>query len=389
MSSIAAGWDEPLRILGDLVAQPTVTGHSNLELIAHAQERLDAVGAPVVLTRADTGDRANLFATIGPMVDGGVVLSGHTDVVPAGDEGWPDPPFVATRRGDRIHGRGTADMKGFIACVLAMVPRFAAADLGVPVHVALTYDEEIGCEGAPLLLAALDRDGPRPAVAIVGEPTGMRIAEGHKGCYEYTTIITGVEGHGSAPSSGVNAVEAAARYVARLGELAEELRARAQQRSPFAPPETTINVGTVRGGSARNVVAGLCTIEFDLRPVDVADAELAFARLDALDAELGEDLAARSPDASLMRTTVGAVDGLEVRAGSPAVSLMQGLLDDPEPMVVAYSTEAGLYQLAGIPAVVCGPGHIEVAHRPDEYIEVSELDRCLTMLERLAVRLAR
>ncbi|MEX2655804.1 MAG: M20/M25/M40 family metallo-hydrolase, partial [Acidimicrobiia bacterium] len=205
--------NETMLILGDLIGFPTVTSDSNRDLIAYAESKLAAVGATVSITRHPEEDKANLLATIGPAVDGGVVLSGHTDVVPADEDAWTGAPFVAMRRDQRIYGRGAVDMKGFIACVLAMAPAFAATDLRRPVHIALTFDEEVGCRGAPILVSDLLRTGPVPAAAIVGEPTEMSIIDAHKGCYEYTTTITGLAGHGSAPSLGVNAVQVASRYV--------------------------------------------------------------------------------------------------------------------------------------------------------------------------------
>jgi acetylornithine deacetylase len=372
--------NETMLLLGDLIGFPTVTDDSNLGLIAWVAERLDPLGAELTLTHDRERRKANLFATIGPPVDGGVVLSGHTDVVPAEEEGWTVAPFIATRRGQRIYGRGATDMKGFIACALAMAPAFAAAPLARPVHLALTFDEEVGCRGAPLLLAALAENGPRPSAAIVGEPTSMRVAHGHKGCHEFTTTITGLEGHGSAPRKGVNAVEYGARYVDGLLALRAELAARRPATSPYDPPETTLNVGVLSGGSARNVVAGACTIEWELRPVVDADGAFAMERVRALEADLTERLAAEHPDATLRTTVEGAVDGLEPDDGSAAVDLAHRLLGTDELDVVPYSTEAGLFQRAGIPAVVCGPGSIDVAHRPDEYVPIEQLEACLAML---------
>ena len=375
--------EDTLLILGDLIGFPTVTSETNLDLIDHAEAILTEVGAATSRTYDEHGLKANLFATIGPAVDGGVVLSGHTDVVPAETETWTGAPFVATRRGQKVFGRGAADMKGFIACALAMAPRFAEADLGVPVHIALTFDEEVGCKGAPLLLAELARTGPRPAVAIVGEPTSMRVVVAHKGCYEYTTTIRGLEGHGSAPDRGVNAVELAARYVGRLLELRREFAARADADSPFDPPGTTISVGTIAGGTARNVVAGECSLDWEVRPVRREDADHAVATMAAFEDELLAEMRAVDPEASIETVTVGAVDGLEPRTGTPAFALVRRLLGDTGVDVVSFGTEAGLYQQAGIPAVVCGPGSIDVAHRPDEHVAIDQLERCLEMMERL------
>ncbi len=377
---------EALTLLSDLIGFPTTSHTTNLELIGYAQEHLDALGFVTSLSRDASGSKANLLARIGPEVPGGVVLSGHTDVVPADPEHWTSPPFVAALRDGAIFGRGAADMKGFLACLLAMAPRFADADLARPVHLALTFDEEISGLGAPLLIEQL-LTGPAPAVAIVGEPTEMAVVAANKGSYEYTTTVVGVEGHASAPDHGVNAVEFAARFVAGLLALRDELGARAPADSPFDPPETTLSVGRIGGGTARNVIAGSCAIDWELRPVCRADAEHALDRVHDLEAELREQLRARHPDADVATETVGAVDGLEPVADSPAVALAEKLLDDPIRRVVSFGSEAGFYQRAGIPAVLCGPGSIAVAHQPDEHITLDQLERCLVMLDRLVEHL--
>lgn len=380
--------DETLNVLSDLIGFPTVTSASNLGLIDYAEARLRAVGADVVRTYDAERRKANLFATIGPAVDGGVVLSGHTDVVPAHADDWTTPPFVADHRDGRVYGRGTSDMKGFIACALAMAPRFAAVDLARPVHLALTFDEEVGCHGAPLMIAALARTGPRPLAAIVGEPTMLGIVAGHKGCHEYTTTITGVPGHGSTPARSVNAIEYAARYVSRLLELREDLRRRAPGDSPYDPPESTVSVGVIRGGTARNVVPATCSFDWELRPIDAADADHARAVAAAIEAELSAQMRADFPEAGIVTTSDGEVGGLDVDEGSAAVRLVRRLRGGGDLHVASYNTEAGLFQKAGIPAVLCGPGSIDVAHRPDEYVGLDQLEGCLRMLEGLTAELS-
>jgi acetylornithine deacetylase len=365
-----------------------VTADSNLDLIGYAAERLDGVAADLTLTHSDDGAKANLFATIGPVVDGGVVLSGHTDVVPADAAAWHSNPFVATHRDDRVYGRGSADMKGFIACALALAPELAATRMRRPVHVALTYDEEVGFRGAPVLLAELSRTGPAPSAAIVGEPTSLDIIAAHKGCYEYTTTVTGTEGHGSTPAKAVNAVEHAARFVARLVELRDELASRAPMDSPFDPPASTISVGTIAGGTARNIIAGSCTVEWELRPVQRSDAAHVRGALASFERDLTAEVRTIDPDAGMVTEAVCEVDGLEPAPDSPALRLGRMLLDRPAVDVVSFGTEAGLYQQAGIPAIVCGPGSIDVAHQPDEHVPVADLEACLAMLRRLGVHLA-
>jgi acetylornithine deacetylase len=386
---VTADRNTALALLDDLVGFRTVAAASNLDLIAFATDRLEAAGARVVTTHDETGQKANVFATIGPDVDGGVVLSGHTDVVPADGPGWSTDPFTVSQRDGRLYGRGTADMKGFIACVLATAPSFAGAPLRAPLHVALTFDEEVGFRGAPLLLDELARTGPTPVAAIVGEPTCMRIIAAHKGCYEYTTTVTGREGHGSAPAQAVNAVEYAARFVTLLLELRGELAAAPPADSTFDPPATTISVGTIGGGSARNIVAGRCAVEWEMRPVAPADAQRVRDEVAAYSRELTEQMRHVDRDAAITTVAVCEVDGLDPDPDSAALALGRLLLDQPDEDVVAFGTEAGLYQQAGIPAIVCGPGSIDVAHQPDEYVEISQLDACLAMLHRLVGHLRR
>jgi acetylornithine deacetylase len=377
--------DPAMVILGDLVGFPTMTSESNLDLIEYAADLLRPYASDMRLTHDEDGQKANLLATIGPMVDGGVLLSGHTDVVPADEADWTGAPFVAMRREQRIYGRGTADMKGFIACALAMAPTFAETDLDRPVQIALTFDEEVGCRGAPALIGDLLAKGPKPAAAIVGEPTGMAIVTSHKGCYEYTTFITGVEGHGSQPDLGMNAVHQGASFISRLMELSQELKGRAPTTSPYDPPHTTISAGTIHGGSARNVLAGDCVIEWEMRPINRADAEFVLAEIAAF-----EDAAraAMGPDTALITVREGEVDGLEDDPSSAAIALMRSLLGTDDTGVVPFGTEAGLYQMAGIPAVVCGPGSIEVAHQPDEHVGLDQLEACLDVMGKLAAKLA-
>lgn len=372
-------------LLGDLVGFPTVTTESNLNLIDYVERHVAPVASDIRITTDEHGLKANLLATIGPSRDGGVLLSGHSDVVPAFETDWTGAPFVAMRREGRIYGRGTADMKGFIACAMAAAPTLAGMSLERPVHIAVTFDEEIGCRGAPLLIDDLIEAGPKPAAAIVGEPTGMEIVNAHKGCYEYTTTITGVEGHGSQPGHGVNAVQYGATFVSHLLDLAERLEAHPPVSSPYDPPHTTISTGVMQGGTARNVVAGECVIEWEMRPVTRSDARLVLDDLREFEDQLRRTMGS---EASITTVVEGEVDGLEAEP-SLAVSLMQDLLGAKAPGVVPFGTEAGLYQQAGIPAVVCGPGSINVAHQPDEFVSLEQLEACLEMMEGLGEKLSK
>ena len=271
--------EETRTLLGELIGFPTVSSDSNLDMIKYLADRLAACGAEVEIWHDETGTKANLFATLGPKRDGGIVLSGHSDVVPVTDQDWSSDPFAMEERDCKWYGRGTCDMKGFIAAAVAMAPQYAKLDLQRPVHFAFTYDEEIGCFGARALAETLRENGIKPAVAIIGEPTSMRIIEGHKGCYEYTTHFTGFEGHGSNPDRGVNAVEYAVRYVSKLLELKADLQGRAPAHSRFEPPWTTINTGALVGGVAHNVIPGKARVDWEMRPVQMSGCGLRQGRV--------------------------------------------------------------------------------------------------------------
>jgi len=376
---------ETVAILRDLVAFPTVSADSNLELIAYLGGRLEGLGARVRVTHDPAGRKANVFATIGPEGAGGVVLSGHTDVVPVEGQAWSSDPFAIVERDGKLYGRGTCDMKGFIAAALAFAPAYAAARLRKPLHFAFTYDEEVGCLGAQVMLADLAAAGVRPAIAIVGEPTTMRIIEGHKGCCEYTTTFTGLEGHASRPELGANAIEYAVRYIGRLLEIGADLRARVPAGSAFTPPWSTVQVGRITGGVSRNTIAGKCAVEWELRPVNEADFHYAKTAIEAYVArDLLPAMRRTAPAAEIVTEIIGEVAGLVPMAENEAEALVRALTGDRDPaQLVSFGTEAGLFQQHGVSTVICGPGSIEQAHKPDEFIAPTELDACLGMIEGL------
>jgi acetylornithine deacetylase len=377
-------------ILGDLIAFPTVSADSNLALIDYVAGLLRDAGATVAISRDATGQKANLFATLGPPGDGGIVLSGHTDVVPVEGQDWTGEPFRMEERDGKLYGRGACDMKGFIAACLAMAPAFEQTGLKRPLHFAFTYDEEVGCFGGQVLVDELAKAGIRPAVAIIGEPTSMRVIEGHKGCYEYTTEFFGLEGHGSQPDKGVNAVEYAVRYVARLMDLGETLKRRTPAESRFDPPWTTVQVGRMTGGAARNVIAGHCAVEWEMRPVQRADADFVKTGLgDYVETVLKPAMRRVSPQADIVTHTVGEVEGLAVATESEAREIVFELTGCDHADLVAFGTEAGLFQSAGMSAVICGPGSIAQAHKPDEYIALDQLAACMDMLEKLRLKMSR
>lgn len=380
---------DSVALLGELIAFPTVSELSNLDMIAYLAHRLESCGASVDIFHDETGHKANLFATIGPEIDGGIVLSGHSDVVPVAEQNWTSDPFEMVERDGNLYGRGACDMKGFIATAVAMAPVFAEKITGRPVHFAFTYDEETGCFGARALVDSLARKGIRPGVALIGEPTSMRIIEGHKGCYEYSTHFTGMAGHGSAPDRGVNAVEYAARYVNRLLELKDQLRARAPAGSRFDPPWTTINTGALRGGVAHNVIASHATLDWEMRPVQAADAQ--FVKDDLrhyCDTVLLPAMRAISPEAGIVTEVIGEVDGLVPADINEARQIMMELTGANTADVVPFGTEAGIFQQYGMSAVVCGPGSIDQAHKPDEFVALDQLQQCVDMLHRLSLKLA-
>jgi acetylornithine deacetylase len=317
-----------------------------------------------------------------------VVLSGHTDVVPVDGQRWDSDPFKPEVRDSRLYGRGTCDMKGFIACCLAIAPQFAGRELRRPLHFAFTYDEEVGCFGARALVEELAKADIRPAVAIIGEPTSMRIIEAHKGCFEYTTEFRGLEGHGSAPDKGVNAVEYAVRYVSRLMELAEKLKGRAPATNRFQPPWTTVNIGSIKGGVAHNVIASQCAVEWEMRPVQADDADFVKADIgDYVENVLRPAMQAVDPHADIVTHTIGEVRGLEPVSESEARDIVFELTGQHEAEAVAFGTEAGIFQSTGISSVICGPGSIEQAHKADEFVPLDQLQACLNMLERLEEKL--
>jgi len=375
-------------ILGDLIAFPTISPDSNLDLIAYLANRLEDLGASIDIFHDKTDKKANLFATLGPDTDGGVLLSGHTDVVPVTDQNWSHDPFEMVEQYGKFYGRGACDMKGFIAAVVATAPLFRERVSDRPLHFSFTYDEETGCIGAAHLAEDLLEKGVRPAIAIVGEPTDMRIIEGHKGCYEYSTHFHGLEGHGSSPDAGVNAVEYAVRYVAHLLELRAELKTRAPEESRFEPPWTTINVGGLNGGVAHNVIASRARIDWEMRPVQDTDARLVKDSLHALCRDkLLPEMRAVYPDAAIRLETIGEVDGLEPTDDNLAREIVAELTGANTADTVPFGTEAGIFQKLGMDVVVCGPGSIDQAHKADEFVTEDQLAKCLTMLEKLSRKL--
>jgi acetylornithine deacetylase len=378
-----------LAILSRLIAFDTTSRNSNLELIAWVESHLDDLGIASRRIASDDGAKANLLATIGPQVAGGVVLSGHTDVVPVDGQAWTSDPFVLERRGDRLFGRGTADMKGFIALALAAAPEFAAADLQKPVHFALSYDEEVGCLGAPRLIDAIARTIPRPAAVIVGEPTDMRAVASHKGIVAYEVEVVGREAHSSQPHLGVSAVMMATRLMARLDAIARKLELAADPSSLFEPKGATLTIGLVQGGTASNILARTCRFVFDLRNPPGLEPRAALAEFFDFAAEIDARIKAAAPEGGVTARLLGEVPALAAESDGAAERFARGLAGDNGPArAVSFAAEAGQFQGAGYSVVVMGPGSIDQAHRPDEYLEFSQLERGGAFMTRLVEALA-
>ena len=379
-------------ILSDLIAFETVSVDSNLEIITYLTERLEALGARCIETRDEDRHQGQcVLAPLGPDMPGGILLSGHTDVVPVADQDWTTDPFKMVEKDGRLYGRGTCDMKGFIAASLAFAESLNVRKLTQPLHFAFTYDEETGCLGGQHLVRDLSERGIVPDIAIIGEPTEMRVIEGHKGCYEYTTRFVGLEGHSSAPDEGVNAAEYAARYVGKLLELRHALQARAPKGSVFEPPWTTLNVGFFNSGVAHNVIASKAEVGWEMRPGfrPAIPISLKKTMSDYVTQTLLPAMQAVHCDADIVQDITAEVAGLEPMDDNAARDLVAELTGANGTGVVAFATEAGLFQQLGVHAIVCGPGSIVQAHKADEFLEVEQLNLCCRMLDRLGQRLTR
>lgn len=361
-------------MLSRLVGFPTVSDRSNLDLIDFVRAYLGEFGIDCNLTFDETGEKANLHAVIGPRIDGGVVLSGHTDVVPVAGQSWSSAPFDLTERDGRFYGRGTADMKSFAAIALSHVPQMVAANLKRPIHIALSYDEEIGCIGAPRMIEAMVRDGPRPAAVIVGEPTSMKVVDSHKGTMLLRTTITGKSVHSSQLNRGVSAIAAAARIVAWLDERTQANLRETPPDSPFDPPYTTLHCGVLEGGTAHNIVAKSAWFYTDIRSLPhEAQDEWQERYENFVRGEVEPQMKAGAAEAGIAIERLSAVPGLQPEENGAAEELARRLTGDNSRNVVVYGTEAGQFQEAGFSTIVCGPGSIDQAHQPDEFIEKAQL----------------
>jgi acetylornithine deacetylase len=367
-----------------LVAFDTTSRGSNLALIEFVRDYLDSLGVASELVFDETGNKANLYAKLGPAGIGGIMLSGHTDVVPVDGQDWHSDPFTVLAAGDRLFGRGTADMKSFLAVVLALLPRLMARPLRIPIHLAFSYDEEVGCRGARRLIAAIADRPDRPRLCIVGEPTLMQPVTGHKGKRSFRCRVHGFECHSALAHLGVNAIEAAAELVAQLKAMARRRRDAGPFDPEYTPPYTTIQTGVIHGGTALNIVPKDCAFDFEFRllPGDDPDAGIGELRAFAENRLLPEMRAVR-PEAAIEFEELSAFPGLDTADDAEITRLVAALTGANGTAKVSFGTEGGLFQEAGIPTIVCGPGSIEQAHKPDEFIDLDQVAQCERFVGRL------
>ena len=372
-----------IELIEKLVGFPTVSRDSNMALIDFVRDYLSEQGVASKLVPNEDGSKANLYATVGPEVEGGVVLSGHTDVVPVDGQPWDSDPFQIRVADDKLFGRGTCDMKSFIAVGLALVPEMLEKPLRRPIHFALSYDEEVGCKGAPDMIERMAAELPSSRAVIVGEPTNMTIVNAHKGMIGCETVVTGYEAHSSQTHRGVSAVMNAARLISFIDEMAREAAEQRRSAEGFEPPHTSLHVGTVRGGTAMNIISRECRFQCDLRNIPEDDPQEYLERFETRCGELRAEMQAVSPQADIVNTFDYHAPGLKPEPGGAAEDLLRVLTGLNDTGVVAYCTEAGQFQEAGFSTIICGPGSIDQAHQPNEYVERSQVERCEEVLRRL------
>jgi acetylornithine deacetylase len=372
-----------------LVGFDTTSRGSNLALIEFVRDYLSQYRISSELIFDDTGQKANLYATLGPPGQRGIMLSGHTDVVPVDGQDWHSDPFAVVEKGGRLYGRGTADMKSFIAVILARLPEIAGHPLRIPLHLAFSYDEELGCRGAKRLVAAIGRRPDRPRLCIVGEPTMMHPVTGHKGKRSFRCRVHGFACHSALTHQGVNAIESAAEMVVRLKAMARHKREFGPLDHAYVPPYTTIQTGVIRGGAALNIVPEECSFDFEFRLLPGDDPEAGIAELRGFaEGQLLPEMCGVHSEASVVFEELSAFPGLDTPEDAEVIRLAARLTGANGTGKVAFGTEGGLYQQAGIETVVCGPGSIEQAHKPDEFIDLDQIAHCERFIRRLFASVA-
>jgi acetylornithine deacetylase len=377
-----------LRIFDRLVGFDTTSRGSNLALIECVETFLAERGVRSRRVENAEGNKANLLALIGPAAEGGVVLSGHTDVVPVDGQTWTSDPWRLVERDGKLYARGAADMKAFLALALSHVDHALEAGLKRPIILAFSYDEEIGCLGAPGLISTLIGTLPKPEAVIVGEPTGMRVVSAHKGISSFRVVVEGREAHSSQVNQGVSAIMEALKLMQAVADLAEDARARADRSGLFSPPGATLTIGRVEGGTALNILAKRCEFGFDLRSPDAQETQSITRRFTETASALDEQIKARAPEGGVVVTPRSVVPPLRPARDSAAEVLARALTGDNAIAAASYAAEAGLFQQAGIPAVLCGPGSILQAHQPDEWIAIDQLEQGARFMRMLIQRLA-
>jgi acetylornithine deacetylase len=372
-----------------LVAFDTTSRNSNLALIEFVRDYLDGYGVKSELVFDAGGNKANLYATIGPQDRGGILLSGHTDVVPVDDQDWHTDPFKIVEMDDRLYGRGSADMKGFIATLLSLVPVLVQRKLREPIHLSFSYDEEIGCIGVRTLIDVLKDRPNKPRLAIVGEPTSMQVGTGHKGKHTLRCHVHGHEAHSSLVHQGVNAIEAAAELIAKLKEIARRKRDHGPFDTDFQPPYSSVHTGLIQGGTALNIVPRDCTFDFEVRPLPGDDVPAIVAELrEFATTHLLPEMHAVRPETSILIEELTVAPGLSTAPDHEATQLAAALSGANGTIKVPFGTEGGLFAAAGIPTVICGPGSIDQAHKPDEFVALEQIARCEAFLQRLIDRVS-
>ncbi len=373
--------------LARLVAYDTTSSRSNLDLILDVERYLAGFGIRAHRIANKDGTKANLYAVVGPKVDGGVVLSGHTDVVPVAGQDWHTDPFTLTEKDDLFYGRGTCDMKAFSAIGLSLVPEMLTAGLKRPLIFALSYDEEVGCLGAPDMIAEIRKQVPAPSAVIVGEPSMMRVIDGHKGVNTFRTTVTGYTTHSSQSNRGVSAVMVAAKLITFIEDLANKLEQIAPADGPFDPPQTTMTVNVVNGGTQLNIMAGTCSFDWDIRNVPADDTSVIFQRVLDYASELEAEMKQKHDGCSIISDWNASAPCLAPQADNAAANLAKSLTGQNHTEVVSYGTEGGQFQGAGFAAVICGPGSIDQAHQPNEFISGDQIKAGTLFIRRLIERM--
>jgi len=375
------------RHLENLIAFDTTSRYSNLDLIEWVEEQLKPLGFDCRRIENSTGDKANLWARIGPNTDGGLVMSGHTDVVPIDGQDWHTDPFNLTDKDGRLFGRGTSDMKSFIALCLAFAPKFATLNLSKPIDFAFSYDEEVGCQGAPLMIHTMLETGARPDAVWVGEPTLWQVVSGHKGIMLVEVIVTGKEAHSSLPHLGVSANGVAVDLMSAIRDLEKDLATQGDPESPFDPPYPTLSIGQITGGTASNILAGQCRFVCDLRCPPGFDPDEILKPFEDLVRDKDAALKARFPECGIQLKKLHNVPSLAPGQNNAAEVLVRALTGDNALRAVAYATEAGQFDQAGMASVICGPGSIDQAHTPNEFIDSAQLAEGVEVFNKLVAHL--